>query len=85
MNEKVRIEYHICLRLVLNAVLNTQNGISAINALDVALLQFSFKILNWNIQRMNVKTTKLLTFHCIYHPQMVLIVCICPDPTEADD
>lgn len=31
---------------------------------------------------MNVKTTKLLTFHCIYHPQ---IVCICPDPTEADD
>ena len=49
MKEKVRKEYYRRIRLVLKTELNSKNCIVAINTLAVPVVQYSYKILNWNL------------------------------------
>ena len=72
MKEKFRKEYYRRIRVVLMTELNSKNRIVAINTLAAPVLQYSYNILNWNLldlQRMDIKTRKLLTSHRMHHPK----------------
>ena len=50
MKEKLKQDYSRRLRMVLKYKLNTRNKITAIGAIAVPVLRYSFGIINWRIE-----------------------------------
>jgi len=70
--EKLKKEYLRRLRLVLGTELSAKNKIQAIGTLAVPVLRYSFGIVNWHeeeLQKLDLKTRKLLTIHGQNHPK----------------
>ena len=58
--------------MILKSELNARNKITAIGALAVLVLRYSFGIIKWRtqeIKRIDRKTRKMLTMHKIHHPK----------------
>jgi len=72
-NEKEKLkEYLRRLRLVLGTELSAKNKIQAIESLAVPVLKYSFGTVNLyqeELQKLDRKTSKLLTIHGQYHPK----------------
>jgi len=69
--EKLKKEYLKRLRLVLGTELSAKKKIQGIGSLAVPVLRYSFGIINWHqeeLQKLDRKTTKLLTIHGQHHP-----------------
>jgi hypothetical protein len=70
--EKLKKEYLRRLILVLDTELSAKNKIQAIGALAVAVLRYSFGIIDWHqeeLRKLDRKTRKLLTTHGQHHPK----------------
>ena len=50
MNERLKKEYSRRLRMILKSELNARNKITAIGAVAVPVLRYSFGIINWRIE-----------------------------------
>ena len=50
MKERLKKEYSRRLRMILKSELNARNKITAIGALAVPVLRYSFGIINWRIE-----------------------------------
>jgi hypothetical protein len=50
MKERLKQEYIRTLRMILKSELNARNKITAIGALAVPVLRYSFGIINWRIK-----------------------------------
>jgi hypothetical protein len=50
MKERLKQEYSRILRMILKSELNARNKITAIGALPVPVLRYSFDIINWRIE-----------------------------------
>ena len=58
--------------MILKSELNARNKITAIGALAVPVLRYSFGIINWRteeIRKIDRKTRKMLTMYKIHHPK----------------
>jgi hypothetical protein len=69
MKERLKQEYRR-LRMILKSELNARNKITAIGALAVPLLRYSFGIMNWRTEEMKQidrKTRKMLTTCKMHH------------------
>jgi hypothetical protein len=65
-------EYRRRLRVIFKSELNTRNKITAIGALAVPVLRYSFGIINWRIKEIKQigrKTRKMLTVYKTPHPK----------------
>ena len=51
MKERLKQEYSRRLRMILKSELNARNKITAIGALAVQVLRYSFGIVNWRIEK----------------------------------
>jgi hypothetical protein len=72
MKERLKQEYRRRLRTILKSELNARNKITAIGALAVPVLRYSFGIINWRmeeIKQTDRKTRKMLTMHKMHHPK----------------
>jgi hypothetical protein len=72
MKERLMKEYTRRLRTILKSELNAKNKITAIGALAVPVLRYSFGIINWRseeIKKINRKTRKILTMYKMHHPK----------------
>jgi hypothetical protein len=70
MKERLKQEYNRRVRMVLKSELNTRNKITAIGALAVPILRYSFGIINWRleeIKQIDRKTRKMLTMYKMHH------------------
>ncbi|CAH2018627.1 unnamed protein product [Acanthoscelides obtectus] len=68
----IRHEYITRVRKILQTQLTSRNKITAIGALAIPIMQYSFGIINWtldDIRQMDRKTRKLMTTHNILHPK----------------
>jgi hypothetical protein len=50
MKDRLQQEYNRRLRMILKSELNARNKITAIGALAVAVLRYSFRIINWRLE-----------------------------------
>ena len=60
--------------MTLISELNAKNKITAIGALAVQVLRYSFGIINWRlgeIRKIDRKTRKVLTMYKMYHPKLL--------------
>jgi hypothetical protein len=60
------------LRFILNTELSAKKKMQAIGSLAVPVLRHSFGIINWHqkeIQKLDIKTRKMLTIHEQHHPR----------------
>ena len=57
--ERLQHEYSRRLRMILKSELNTRNKITAIGALAVPVLRYSFGIINWRIEEIKKQRGKL--------------------------
>ena len=55
MKERLKQEYSRILRMILKSELNARNKITAIGALPVPVLRYSFDIINWRIEEIKKK------------------------------
>jgi flagellar basal body rod protein FlgC len=65
-------EYRRRLRMILKSELNARNKMTAIGALAVLVLRYSFGIINCRmekIKQIDRKTRKMLTMYEMYHPK----------------
>jgi hypothetical protein len=72
MKERLKQEYRRRLRMTLKSELNARNKITAIGALVVPVLWYSFGIINWRIEEIKQigrKTRKMLTMYKMHHPK----------------
>jgi hypothetical protein len=72
MKERLKKEYTRRLRMILKSELNSKNKITAIGALAVPVLRYSFGIINWRseeIKKIDRKTRKRLRVYKIHHPK----------------
>jgi hypothetical protein len=72
MKERLKQEYSRRLRMLLKSELNAGNKITAVGALAVPLLRYSFGIINWRteeIKKIDRKTRKMLTVYRMHHPK----------------
>jgi len=72
MKEILKQEYSRRLRMILKSELNARNKITAIGALAVSILRYSFGIINWRneeIKKINRKTIKMLKMYKTHHPK----------------
>lgn len=72
MKTKLEKEYYRRTRGILKSELNAKNKISAITALAVPVLQYSFGIIKWTLaelRKMDRQTRKLLNIHGALHPR----------------
>jgi hypothetical protein len=72
MKDRLKQEYNRSLIMVLKSELNARNKITAIGALAVPVLRYSFGIINWRleeIKQINRKTRKMLTLYKMHHPK----------------
>ena len=59
--------------MILKSVFNSKNKITAIGALDVPVLKYSFDIINWRleeIRKIDWKTRNVLTIYKIHQPKV---------------
>jgi len=71
MKERLKKEYSRRLRMILQSELKARNKITAIGALAVPILRYTFGIINWRpeeIKKIDSKTIKMLTMHKMHHP-----------------
>jgi hypothetical protein len=59
MKERLKQEYNRRLRMILKSEMNARNKITAIGALAVPALRYSFGIINWRIEDIKKLTEKL--------------------------
>jgi len=72
MKEGLKQEYSRRLRMMLKCELNARNKITAIGALAVTELRYSFGVINWRteeIKNIDRKTRKKLTMYKMHHPK----------------
>jgi len=72
MKERLKQEYRRRLRMLLKSELKARNKITAIGALAVPVLRYSFGIVNWRIDEIKQtdrKTRKMLTMYKMHHPK----------------
>jgi hypothetical protein len=71
MKERLKQEYNRRLRMILKSELNPRNNITAIGALAVPVLGYSFGIIIWRIEDIKIdrKTRKILTMYKVHHPK----------------
>jgi hypothetical protein len=72
MKERLKQEYRWRLRMILKSELNARNKITAIGALAVPVLRYSFGIINWRIEEIKQtdrKTRKMLTMYKMHQPR----------------
>jgi hypothetical protein len=65
-------EYRRRLRMILKSELNTRTKITAVGALTVPVLRYSFGIINWRMEEMKQidrKTKNMLTMYKMHHPK----------------
>jgi hypothetical protein len=58
--------------MILKSKLNVKNKITAIGALAVPVLRYSFGVINWRteeIKKIGRKTRKMLTMYKMHHPK----------------
>ena len=55
MKERLKQEYSTRLRMILKSELNARNKITAIGALAVPVLRYSFGIINWRVEEIKKK------------------------------
>ena len=55
MKERLKQEYSRRLRMILKSELNARNKITAIGALAVTVLRYSFGTINWKIEEIKKK------------------------------
>jgi hypothetical protein len=57
--------------MILKSELNARNKITAIGALAVPVLRYSFDIINWRIKDIKIdrKTRKILTMYKMHYPK----------------
>jgi hypothetical protein len=70
MKERLKQEYRRRLRMILKSELNATNKITAIGALAVPVLTYSFGVINWRIEeikQIDRKTIKMLTIYKMHH------------------
>jgi hypothetical protein len=70
--EKLKKEYVRRVRLIFNTELSAKNKIQATGSLEVPVLRYIFRIINWHqeeIQNLDRKTRKMLTIHGQHHPR----------------
>jgi hypothetical protein len=58
MKERLKQEYNRRLRMILKSERNARNKITAIGALAVPVLRYSFGIINWGIEDIKKLTGK---------------------------
>jgi len=71
MKERLKQEYSRRLRMILKFELKARNKITAIAALAVPVLRYSFGTINWRteeIKKIDRKTRKMLTVYKMHHP-----------------
>jgi hypothetical protein len=59
MKDRLKQEYNRRLRMALKSELNARNKITAIGALAVRVLRYSFGIINWRIEEIKQIDRKL--------------------------
>jgi hypothetical protein len=72
MKERFKQEYNRRLRMILKSELNARNKITAIGALAVPVIRYSFGIINWRseeIKKIDTKIRKILTIYKVHHPK----------------
>jgi hypothetical protein len=72
MKERLKQEYIRRLRMIPKSELNARNKITAIGALAVPVLRYSFGIINWRIEeikQIDRKTRNMLTMYKMHHPK----------------
>ena len=72
MKERLKQEYSRRLRMIPKSELNPRNKITAIGALAVPVLRYSFGIITWRIEeikKIDRKTRKMLTMYKMHHPK----------------
>jgi len=72
MKERLKQENRRRLRMILKSELNARNKITAIGALAVPVLRYSFGIINWRIEeikQIDRKTRKMLTMYKMHCPK----------------
>jgi len=72
MKERLKQEYSKRLRMIMKSELNARNKITAVGALAVPVLSYSFGIINWRteeIKKIDRKTRKMLTMYKMHHPK----------------
>ena len=72
MKERMNKEYTTRLRMMLKTELNAKNKITAIEALAVPVLRYSFGTINWRleeIRKIDRKTRKVLQIYKMHHPK----------------
>src|SRR5215469_13475024 len=72
MKERLKQEYRRRLRMILKSELNARNKITAIGALAVPVLRYSFGVINWRfeeIKQIDRRTRKMLTMYKVHHPK----------------
>jgi hypothetical protein len=65
-------EYNRRLRLILKSKLNARNKVTAIGALAVPVLRYSFGIINWRLEEIKQivkKARKMLTVYKMHYPK----------------
>jgi hypothetical protein len=70
MKERLKKDYRRKLRMILKPELNARNKITAIGALAVPVLRYSFGIINWRIEeikQIDRKTRKMLIMYKMHH------------------
>jgi hypothetical protein len=72
MKERLKQEYIRRLTVILKSELKARNKTTAIGALAVPVLRYSFGIINWRIEeikQIDRKTRKMLTMYKMHHPK----------------
>jgi len=72
LKERLKQEYRRRLRMILKSELNARYKITAIGALAVPVVRYSFGIINWRIEeikQIDRKTRKMLTMYKMHHPK----------------
>jgi hypothetical protein len=71
--ERLKKEYRRRLRMILKSELKARNIITAIGALAVPVLRYSFGIINWRmeeIKQIDNKTRKMLIMYKMHHSKV---------------
>jgi hypothetical protein len=72
MKDRLKQEYNSRVRMVLKSELNARNKITAVGALAVPVLRYSFGMINWRLEEIKQiyrKTIKMLTMYKMHHPK----------------
>jgi hypothetical protein len=73
MKERLKQEHNRRLKMILKSDLNARNKITAIGALAVPVLRYSFGIINWRIEdikKIDRKTREILAMYKMHHPNL---------------